>query len=47
MMAPERSGRRGSLKQVTASSSYRDTMKNSILNTVNIEVQGKLVEVQP
>lgn len=41
-MVPKRNGRRGSLRPVTAASSYKEVMKDSILHAVNIDMQGKL-----
>lgn len=39
-------GRRGSLPmELTASSSYKETVKYSVLHTVNLEVHGKLAQV--
>lgn len=44
-MVPTTTGRRGSLKQVTPASSYRDAMKNSVYQTINVELQGEIEEV--
>lgn len=41
-MVHKRYGRRGSIRQVTAASSYKEVIKNSILNVVNIDMQGKV-----
>lgn len=39
LFVPKQSGRRGSLRQVTAASSYREALRNTVLNTVNVEMQ--------
>ena len=45
LLAPPPSGRRGSLKQVTPASSFKDEMKNSVYQVFNVELQGKIAEV--
>lgn len=45
LLVATRTGRRGSLRQVTAASSFRETMRNSILHPINVEMHGNLIEV--
>lgn len=45
LSVPKTSGRRGSLRQITASSSYKDTIKHTVIQSVNLEINRGIIKV--